>query len=305
MIDQAKLRRQEYVGRINRVIDHVRANAAGDLRLETLARVASFSPYHFHRIFKSIVGETLSDYVRRFRAQKAASQLVHNPTLPITEIAVGCGYSSSSSFAREFRQRFGVSAAQCRAGGHDSLARFRRELEERGVEFVNPAGIRETRSNMTFRVQVREEPERHVAYVRHAGRYSGIPEAFARLMQWAGPRRLFRFPETRVLAIYYDNPDVTPIEKLRSDACITVPADTKVKRDVGTMTLPGGTYAVAYVEIDPTQYGEAWDRLIGEWMPQSGYQPDDRPCYELYLNHPDDHPEKKHIVEICEPIRPL
>ncbi|MBU0595441.1 GyrI-like domain-containing protein, partial [Candidatus Bipolaricaulota bacterium] len=62
---------------------------------------------------------------------------------------------------------------------------------------------------------------------------------------------------------------------------------------------------VAHVEIDPTQYSEAWDRLMGDWMPQSGYQPDDLMCYEIYLNSPDKHPEGKHIVEICEPIRPL
>jgi len=105
--------------------------------------------------------------------------------------------------------------------------------------------------------------------------------------------------------IYHDNPDVTTIDKLRADACITVPEGTKVKRDIGTMTVPGGLFAVAYVEIDPTQYGEAWDRLVGEWMPQSGYQLDDRMCYELYLNDSEKHPEGKHIVEICEPIRPM
>ena len=305
MIEQGELRRQEYMGRINRVIDYVRENIAGDLRLDTLARVANFSPYHFHRVFKSVVGETVNDFVRRLRAQKAASQLVHNPGLTITEVAVGCGYSSSSTFAREFRQRFGVSASRFRAGGHDSLVRFRRELEESGVEFTNPAEIRNTRTDMVFRVGVREEPARHVAYVRHVGRYNEIGKAFQRLMRWAGPRRLLRFPETQVLAIYHDNPDITPVDKLKADACITVPVGTKVKRDIGSMTIQGGTYAVAYVEIDPTQYGEAWDRLVGEWLPQSGYQPDDRPCYELYLNDPRKHPENKHIVEICEPIRPL
>jgi len=305
VIDQAELKRQEYVGRVNRVIDHIRANLTGDLCLETLAQIANFSPYHFHRVFKSIAGETLNDYIRRFRVQRAASQLIHNPTLTITEVAVGCGYSSPSAFAREFRRHFGVSASQFRSGGHGSLVRFRKELEERGAEFTNPSEIRSMWTDMVFRVEVRELPGLHVAYVRHVGRYNEIGKAFRRLMRWAGPRRLLRFPETKILAIYHDNPDVTPVDKLRADACITVPEGTKTKRDIGTMNVPGGLFAVAYVEIDPTQYGEAWDRLIGEWMPQSGYQPDERMCYELYLNNPDKHPEHKHIVEICEPIRAL
>ena len=305
MIDQGEIRRQEYVGRINRVIDYIRADLAGDLRLGTLAQVANFSPYHFHRVFKAIVGETLNDFIRRLRAQRAASKLIYNPTDSITHIAVNCGYSSPSAFAREFRQWFGVSASQFRAGGQQSLDRLRRELEDQGEEFTNPVDLATIRTDMVFRVDVREHPEYHVAYVRHVGRYNEIGKAFNRLMRWAGPRRLLKFPETKVLAIYHDSPDVTPVDKLRADACITVPEGTKTKHDIGTMIVPGGTFAVAYVEIDPSQYGEAWDRLIGDWLPRSGYQPDDRLCYELYLNNPEEHPEKKHIVDICEPIRPL
>jgi AraC family transcriptional regulator len=302
MVDQADLRRQEYVGRINRVLDYVRQNSAGDLRLETVARVANFSPYHFHRTFKAVVGETLNDYVRRLRAQRAAGKLIHNPTMTITEIAIACGYSSPSSFAREFRRHFGISASQFRAGGRDSLERFREQLAEQGIAMQTE---HPERTDMVFRVEVRVEPARHVAYIRHVGDYSEIGRAFKRLARWAGPRGIFSNPETRMLSIYYDSPDVTPTGKLRSDACITVPEGTKVKRDIGLMSLPGGTYAAAYVEINESQYGEAWDRLFSDWLPESGYQPDDRPCYELYLNDPRKHPEKKHILEICEPIRPL
>jgi AraC family transcriptional regulator len=272
------------------------------LRLETLARVANFSPYHFHRVFKSIVGETLNDYIRRVRAQSAASQLIQNPTRTITEIGVRCGYSSPSAFAREFRQHFGISASQFRAGGQDSLLRFREQLAERGVGFLprHPE-----RTEMRFRVELREFAPRHVAYVRHVGPYDRIGKAFGRLMRWAGPRRLLRLPETEVLAIYHDNPDVTPADRLRADACITVPEGTKTKREVGTMTVLGGLFAVAHVEIDPAQYGEAWDRLFADWLPQSGYQPDDRMCFELYPHTPKRRSKAKHVVEICEPVRPL
>ncbi len=301
MPDAGELKRREYVGRINRAIDYVRENLNGDLRLETIAHAANFSPCHFHRTFKSIVGETVNEFVRRHRAQKAAGMLIHSPAMTITEIAVACGYSSPSVFAREFRTHFGASASQFRAGGRASLDRFRQELADHGYALQTHHG---QRTAMVFRVQVREEPQRHVAYIRHVGNYSEIGDAFGRLARWAGPRGLFR-EGARMIAIYHDNPDVTPVDKLRSDACITVPEGTKVNRDIGLMSLPGGTYAAAYVEIDVTQYGEAWDRLFSDWLPESGYQPDDRPCYELYLNDPRSHPQNKHILEICEPIRPL
>jgi AraC family transcriptional regulator len=317
LTDQAELRRREYVGRINRVMDHIRANLTGDLRLETLARVAHFSPYHFHRVFKSVVGETINEFTHRLRLQKAASHLIHNPRLSITEIALQCGYSSPSSFARDFRGTFGMSATQFRNGGHETARKIgetkgkdgqadRKMREDRELPATYTPPIQDARrSDMKFEVEVERMPEWNVVYVRHIGPYNQIGKAFDRLFKWAGPRGLVRFPETKSLAVYHDSPDVIDATKLRSDACLSVPDGTKGEGDVGTMRIPGGLFAVAHVEIEVTQFGEAWDRLIGNWMPQSGYQPDDRMCYEMYLNDPDQHPEKKWVVDICEPIRPL
>ncbi len=79
----------------------------------------------------------------------------------------------------------------------------------------------------------------------------------------------------------------------------------KVDGEVGLMTIPGGKFAVGHFEIDETQFGQAWDALLGEWMPSSGYQSDGRMCYELYLNDPHAHSEKKFLVDICEPVKPL
>jgi len=62
---------------------------------------------------------------------------------------------------------------------------------------------------------------------------------------------------------------------------------------------------VARFEISADQYGEAWNQLMSEWFPESGYQPDDRMCYEVYRNDPAEHPQHKHIIDICEPVRPL
>ena len=108
--------RQEYMGRINRVIDHIESNLDGNLKLDTLAGVANFSPFHFHRIFSAIVGETLNQFIQRIRLEKAASQLIDNPKKSITEIAFDCGFSGSATFARAFKESFGISASQYRSG---------------------------------------------------------------------------------------------------------------------------------------------------------------------------------------------
>jgi DNA gyrase inhibitor GyrI len=112
-------------------------------------------------------------------------------------------------------------------------------------------------------IEVKELPELHVACVPHIGAYQGIGQAFEKLMRWAGPRGLLRFTETKSLAVYRDSPDVTETDKLRSDACITVPEGTKVDGEIGEMRIPGGTSVAGRFEIAADQFKEAWDALRG------------------------------------------
>ncbi len=319
--DRSEALRAEYRARINRVIDYIDRNIGRELRLEELARTANFSRYHFHRIFGALVGETLNAYIQRRRAELAAGALVLHPKATITEIALDYGYSGSDVFARAFKERFGMSASEWRAGGSDSWRKNRQAKRKAGQadgkigqEFSTALDddesdqISSRRSFMDkskFKVEVKEAPALTVAYVRHVGPFQEMGRAFEKLMRWAGPRGLLRFPETKSLGIYHDDPEITDTDKLRSDACITVPPDTKVEGEVGKMTVPGGLFAVAYAEIAQNEFGEAWNALMRDWLPGSGYQPDDRMCYELYLNDPKSHPEGKFIIEIHEPIRPL
>lgn len=158
-------------------------------------------------------------------------------------------------------------------------------------------------------IEVKEMPEMTVAYIRHIGPYKGneklFESLFGRLFAWAGPRDLIKFPETKVLAVYFDDPELTEESKLRVDVCISVPKDVKVDGEIGKAVVPGGKFAVGHFELLSHEYPEAWGAVMGAWLPQSGYQCDDRLCYELYLNSPKEHPEGKCIVDICVPVRPL
>jgi AraC family transcriptional regulator len=320
--------REEYTARINRVIDYIEANIGKDLSLAELAGVALFSPFHFHRIFSAMVGETLNGFIWRIRVEKAADRLINNPRKSVTEIAFECGFSGSSTFARAFREAFHMSARQWRSGGflQDSKAGKTDSKEGQAVrnvrkDFDVQVYYTENMNKQLWRVEMKPNKELiasvevkdiadiHVAYIRHIGPYAGDQQLFGnlfnRLCTWAGPRGLLRFPETKFVTIYYDNPEITDENKLRTDVCITVPADTQVDGEVGKATIPAGKYAIAHFEINPERYGDAWNAVYGGWLPESGYQPDDRPCFELYLNNPEEHPEGKHIVDIYVAVRPL
>ena len=158
-------------------------------------------------------------------------------------------------------------------------------------------------------IEVKDVADIHVAYIRHIGPYAGDQQLFKtlfnKLCAWAGPRGLLSFPETKFIAVYFDNPEITDESKLRTDVCITVPPETRTDGEIGKAILPAGKYAIAHFEISPDKYADAWKAVYGGWFPESGYQPDDRPCFEMYLNDPETHPEGKHIVDIYAPVKPL
>jgi AraC family transcriptional regulator len=125
MNSKQKYLREEYTARVNRVIDHIEANIDQELSLAELAGVAGFSAFHFHRIFSALVGEPLNSFIQRIRIEKAASMLKQNPKKAITSVALDCGFSSASTFAREFREAFGVSASEWRAGVYSKESKYR------------------------------------------------------------------------------------------------------------------------------------------------------------------------------------
>ena len=106
----------DYQRRIDRVLDHIRTHLAEPLDLATLAEVAHFSPWHFHRIFQGMTGETLADAVRRLRLEAAALRLVHRPHDAALGIALGVGFASAEVFSRAFKAHFGMTPTAWRRG---------------------------------------------------------------------------------------------------------------------------------------------------------------------------------------------
>jgi AraC family transcriptional regulator len=320
--------RAEYLGRIHRVTDHIERHLDERLALEELARVACFSPFHFHRIFTACVGETLYQFILRLRLERAANQLAQNPGKSVTAVALDCGFGSSAAFARAFRAAFGTSASAWRAAGRKDREAVRKDGEagaaapgyvDDGAAAQRAGGERARRLPMSPNpsslpvkpaesVRIEDALPCTVAYVRHVGPYAGDAALFGRLFgqlgRWAGPRGLLG-PQARMFTIYHDNPDITAAEKLRISVCVVVPEGTKPEGEIGVMRMDGGPYAVATFEVDATEFAAAWNWLMGTWFPSSGYQPDDRHCFEVCLNDPAQHPQRKFRVELWEPVRPL
>ena len=105
--------RTEYIRRINKSLEFISSRLDQKLSLEDIAAASHFSPFHFHRIFHGIVGETVNDYVTRKKMEKAARTLICSPELSITDVAELGGFSSSANFAKSFKSYFGCRISFC------------------------------------------------------------------------------------------------------------------------------------------------------------------------------------------------
>jgi AraC family transcriptional regulator len=175
MADLPDLANLDYVERVNRAIDHVTQNIAEPLKLEEVAKVACFSPYHFHRIFRAVVGETLHDFVKRVRLERALYLISRGNRQSLTEVALACGFNSSSDFSRSFRKRFGVSPRGFDVGQSRDVRRCQMMSSLPGSQRL--ARLPQGSNPDGFTVRLRDLPGRRVAYVRVFRPYGGGREA--------------------------------------------------------------------------------------------------------------------------------
>ena len=274
-----------YEARLSRVLDHIYDHLDEPLDIDSLAEIACLSPYHWHRIYQAMYGETIAATVRRLRLHRAGGYLA-NGSMPITEIAERSGYSSLQSFSRTFRAAYGMPPAQYRKQGTHSRFRSALSGDDQMV-------IRE--------VVIRDVPAMNVVSLDHRGPYMQIGKAFDSLFGWLASRNLLS-AEARMIGIFYDDPGVVPEAELRSKAGVVLPVDIDVAAPVGVTQLRGGQYAVLRHKGPYSDMQAAYQWLYGTWLVQSGREAADAPAFEEYLNSPKETAPADLLTEICLPL---
>jgi AraC family transcriptional regulator len=283
--------RSFYETALERTVLRIATTLDEAIDLTALARGAALSPFHFHRVFRGMVGETPLEMHRRLRLERAASQLLQSDAA-VTTIAFDAGYETHEAFTRAFRQAYGESPSAFRqsaaeTGGCGRPAQTQLAARS-GIHFSPTAthlDIRFTKGEITMNVTVEDMPELRVATVHHVGPYNRISEAFARLGTIVGPAGLLR-EGAIMLAIYHDDPEATPAEQLQSDAGITVPKSVSLPGGVDEIALPAGKYARTTHVGHYETLGDTWSRFMGEWLPASGKRVGSGSSYEVYRNNP-------------------
>lgn len=279
-----------YRQRILTALAYIEANLAQPLNLDLISKHCHFSPFHFHRIFSGVMNETLNNYVGRKRLEKAVNLLVFSRELSITRIALDCGFSSSANFAKAVKKYFGYSPTEIRSPKADELPDLGNIFRKYGKKFnpneLYPAPIDlATESNHQIDVHVNTLGPKRLSALASKDGY--LPESlFATwdtLSHWAERQGIPENLQYR-LAWCFDNPALTPINKCRYEASIEIDNKVQVNEPFGVRDLPVGKYAVIYVKGSPDDINHAQRYLFSCWLPNSGFEPDNLPMLERYLN---------------------
>ncbi len=251
-----------WVERMLRTLDHIHTHLDADVNPAELARLAGFSPHHFHRVFRGMVGESVMGYVRRLRLERAALRLKHGEA-SVSAVAIDSGYGSHEAFTRAFRERFGIV----------------------------PSAFRDTGIASEPPIRLLREPERQLLAARHIGAYEGVGAAWETLIGVAGRLGWLATPPT-TMGLVYDDPDITEAAQCRYEAAIVVPdgqpavvpewaPPTMIVR-----TLPAGTWACLVHVGGYDSIQSTYDALLGQALPRRGIELADEPTVEVTLDDP-------------------
>lgn len=274
----------DYHQRMLLVLLYIQQHLDRPLELSELAGVANFSEFHFHRMFRGMMGESVQAHLRRLRLERAALRL-RDSDAPVIQIALGAGFESHAAFSRAFKKQTGCSPTDWR------LTNRRCELEPSptGVHYGASCEIESfeplTAGGQDMKVGIADMETRKVAFVRHIGPYNQCGKAWETLCRDLGPRGLLA--GGKFIGLSHDDPEVTPPERLRYDACVTVGDDFEAAGPIGVQELPAGRYAVTTHHGPYDNLKDTYNLLFGQWMPANGEKMTDGPSQEYYLNDPE------------------
>jgi AraC family transcriptional regulator len=271
------------------------------VKLKELAKVACFSEFHFHRIFRAVSGETLNNFTNRLRLEKAARHLRFSHR-SLTDIALDCGFSSSATFSRAFRSCYDTSPSQFRKSGEIKKSKICKELRT-GQEYVLPMSAEEKRA--AFSVRLIEVPERQVAYIRitNAFDWDRLLAVFKTLIEWAKSQDIFS--QGILFGMTVDDPDVTPKHLYRYEVCLASSLPFECMEGMSKLKMPAMRYAATRVSGDIRKVATAWDYLVRSWLIQSAYEPEHAPALEIFLDKENATDWSHFELELCLPVRKL
>lgn len=277
---------------INRVIKAIIRHPGDDWTTQTLAGLAGISPYHFHRIFRTLTGETMFAFLQRRRLLRAI-ELINEDKFTLTEIALECGFDSSSSLSRAFRKHLGCTPSEYRQQ-HSSL--LLPPSRPRVIDSEQlPVEIRKIRRRKAVIVERKGMVEQDFSAAATAA-FRVLTSELKRVNAWAVIRER--------IGICPDEASLVPDVDARYQAGFLYEGELPPMNDeVRQVTIPAGNWAVSVHQGSYETCWQSWNRMYRDWLPSSEHQLRDAAPFEIYLNNIKQVPPEDLRTEIWIPIR--
>ncbi len=275
---------------MNRAMNYIEQNLSKKIDAKEVAKLACCSEYHFPRMFSSITGFTLSEYIRRRRLSQAACELQNDKTIRIIDLALKFGYDSPDAFSRAFKNLHGVSPTAARCNGielkmfpkisfqitikGDLEMEYRIEVLDEEIEII---GVKQ--KVMT------EDAFRTIPLLWEEATASGLLGKLID-MSWQDPQCKLE----GLLGVCGKQAAITDEAFHYMMGCRFQGEYTS---DMEKIIIPKSTWVV-FPDVT-----KAWKRLYTEWLPASEYELADLPCIENYLA-----PDRKPCSELWVPVVP-
>lgn len=295
-----------YLNRINEVFNYIDSNLDGDLSLNVLSDVACYSPFHLHRLFKSIANETLNNYITRKRIERSASMLIHNSEYSITDISEKFGFNTISVYSRAFKNFYGISPTEFRKLKPVQLSNLSQtNSKNRQVDYISMdyiCNIKHSKDwlNMNAKIQFKNMPKMHLAYITHIGD-KDIESKFQQIIKWVNPKDYLSDENTHIARIFHDSFKITDADKVRMSIGVLSPNPLPPDHQVSNTIIEPGKCLAGYFEISINEFDKAWDSLF-LWMSEKGYKRAEQSPFEIYHRSKMKIPIIKLAVELCIPI---
>lgn len=289
-----------YDQRINRAIALIDRQLDQDLSLQRLADEAGISPFHFHRVFSTLTGESVLAMTTRMRMQRALSLTQRGRRPQWKEVALAVGYRSPDIFSRAFKRHFRCTPSQF------DLEQWWRERPDREAAisvsryFLRPAPLLPA----DFQVEIGARPSAHLIVSRATGGYLDPQKLIAAYerVNYASRELAIAMPG-RLSGGSQDDPELTPLSRCRYDFSLEVSADVKVPKGLHAVRRPKGRWAMTRVVGDLHAVDRAWNLFFKSWLPSSGLNLRDAPAEEIYHQTPNEIGWERFDLTLAIPLK--
>jgi AraC family transcriptional regulator len=280
-----------YARRIEKVIGYICAHLNDDLTLDHLSGIAGFSKFHFHRQFTAFAGVTVAQFVRLTRLERASYQLAFALDRSILQVALDAGFSAPESFARAFKELRGQTPSE-----------FRRC--PRWAAWAAPGRRFTSTRNLVMTIDLVLFETTRVAVLEHLGPPDTLMASVARFIEWRKSCRDSPVGTCRTFGVPHDDPESTPAADFRFDICgeLTGPLGPNAAGIIEKV-IPGGRCAVARHLGGTDSIGETVRSLYATWLPQSGEQLRDFPCFFHYIKRMPSVAMHEQVTDVYLPLR--